>query len=51
MKIRTEIIEVECSAEELRQSNTVADGLLNALRRTFNGTVYQPEEDSEEDEE
>ena len=50
MKIRTEIIEVECSAEELRQSNTVADGLINVLRRAFNGPVYQPEEDPEEDE-
>lgn len=52
MKIRTEITEIECSAEELRQSNTVADGFLNAMRHCFNGPLsYQTEEDQEEEDE
>lgn len=54
MKIKTEITEIECSAEELRQSNSLSDGLHNALRRAFNGPLSfacaEPEEESEEEE-
>ena len=52
MKITTTITQIECNAEELRQSNTVSDGLLNAMRRAFNGPLSytQPEEESEEEE-
>lgn len=47
MKITT--ITVEANAAELRQCNTVADGMLNILRHCFNGGQYD-EEDEEEDE-
>ena len=57
MKIKTTITEIECNAEELRQSNTVSDGLLNAMRKAFNGPIFntgafhtEPEEESEEEE-
>ena len=33
MKIK--VTEIECSAEELRQSNSVTDGFLNVLRNAF----------------
>ena len=46
MKITT--ITVEANADELRQCNTVADGVLNLLRRCFNGGQCD-EEDVEED--
>ena len=56
MKIKTTVTQIECNAEELRQSNTVSDGLLNAMRRVFNGPIFhtaafdsEPEEESEED--
>lgn len=50
MKIR--VTEIECNAEELRQSNTLADGFMNLLRGCFAGTVNrttdnQDEEDSD----
>lgn len=58
MKIKTTITEIECNAEELRQSNTVSDGLLNAMRRAFNGPIFstaafdtEPEEESEAEDE
>lgn len=57
MKIKTTVTQIECNAEELRQSNTVSDGLLNAMRRAFNGPIFntaasytEPEEESEEEE-
>ena len=33
MKIK--ITEIECNAEELRQSNTIAEAFTNMLRRAF----------------
>lgn len=39
MKIKTTVTEIECTADELRQSNSVADGVLNILRNCFNGAV------------
>ena len=43
MKIKTTITEIECSAEELRQSNSAADAFMNVFRRAFNGAVPEPE--------
>ena len=39
IKTTTTTTEIECNADELRQSNTVSESILNALRRTFNGPV------------
>ena len=41
MKIK--ITEIECGAEELRQCNTVADGILNILRGVFNPVCCEDE--------
>ena len=49
MKIKTTITEIECNAEELRQSNTVSEGLLNAMRRAFNGPLFYTHTESEEE--
>jgi len=49
MKIKTTITEIECTANELRQSNTLSDGLYNALRGCFNNFASDCEEDDEED--
>lgn len=46
MKIK--VTEIECTAEELRQSNTVADGALNLIRNLFNGTIPEDENEVEE---
>lgn len=46
MKIK--VTEIECTAEELRQSNTVADGALNLIRNLFNGTISSEESEIEE---
>ena len=54
MKIKTTTTEIECTADELRQSNTVADGFLNILRSSFNGPLYakfESEADNEDPEE
>ena len=55
IKTTTTTTEIECNAEELRQSNSVSDGILSALRRALNGplssTAYtEPEESNEEEE-
>lgn len=44
--------EIECSAEELRQSNTLSDGFYNVLRKAFNGPCADGcvEDEVEEDE-
>ena len=49
MKIRTvtTTTEIECSADELRQSNSAADAFMNIFRRAFNGEV--PEEEDEDE--
>ena len=49
MKITTEIITIETNAEELRQSNALADSFAQLLRRCFNGIAYVDEEDEEEE--
>ena len=48
MKIK--VTEIECTAEELRQSNTVADGALNLIRNLFNGTISEDESEDKEQE-
>ena len=32
MKIKTTVTEIECTANELRQSNALSDGFYNMLR-------------------
>ena len=49
MKIKTTEISIECTAEELRQSSTLSDGLYNALRRAFNGPIYDNSVEEKED--
>lgn len=54
MRIKTTITEIECDANDLRQSNTVADGILNTLRGCFNnlsGDCSESEEEEEEEDE
>ena len=53
MKIKTIVTEteIECTAEELRQSNSLSDSLYNALRKAFNGapsTLSTESDDTEE---
>jgi len=47
MKIKTTVTEIECTANEIRQSNTVADGILNILRGCFNNLPSDCEEEEE----
>lgn len=49
MKIK--VTEIECNAEELRQSNTLADGFTNLLRGCFAGTVNRTTDDQDEEDE
>ena len=54
MKITTTTTKIECNADELRQSNSLADAFTGALRRCFNGNVpenYEYEDDKEPEEE
>ena len=44
------ITEIEANAEELKNSNTLAGGVSNMLRRAFMPTVMPTVQDSEEDE-
>ena len=45
------LIEIECSAEELKQSRTLADNLTFAINRLFDRAVPPNEEPTEEEEE
>lgn len=47
MKIR--ITEVECNADELRQSNTMADSFTNLLRGCFNFNRTADNQDEEDE--
>ena len=49
MKIR--VTEIECNAEELRQSNTLTEGFVNLLRGCFAGTVNRTTDDQDEEDE
>ena len=48
MRIKTTVTEIECTANEIRQSNTVADGILNMLRGCFNNMPSDCEEEKAE---
>lgn len=49
MKIR--ITEIEADTQELKASNSIADGLLTIMRQAFNGCIntdnYAKDEDDE----
>ena len=45
--MKVKVTEIECNAEELKNSNTVADGIIRILRNCFNGTSYYEEEKEE----
>ena len=47
MKIRTTITEIEATAQELRQSTTLADAFSSLLRRTLIPNVPVDDEDDE----
>lgn len=49
MKIKT--TEIECSANELRQSNDLSNGLSNLLRGCFNNMTSDYEEPEKEEQE
>ena len=49
MKIKTTVTEIECTANELRQSNALADGFFNMLRGCFNSMTSDCD-DTEDDE-
>lgn len=51
MKIKTTVTEIECTANELRQSNALSDGFYNMLRGCFNNMTSDCEEDEEEERE
>jgi len=48
MKITTEKMTIETNAEELRQSNSLAESFVQLMRRCFNGST-DPEEEGEEE--
>lgn len=43
--MRINITEIEATAEEIRASNTLADGLAMMLRRAFMPSSFSEEED------
>lgn len=49
MKIKTTVTEIECTANELRQSNGLSDGLYNLLRGCLNNLTTDCD-DTEDDE-
>ena len=51
MKIKTTVTEIECTANELRQSGTLSDGLYNLLRGCFNNLTSDCEDSEEHDDE
>ena len=51
MKIKTTVTEIECNAEELRQSNSLSDAFVKTLRNVFNGVVVSDSDVEEVEEE
>lgn len=51
MKIKTTVTEIECTANELRQSNALSDGFSNMLRGCFNNLNYDCDDDKDDEEE
>ena len=48
MKIKTTVTEIECTAEELKQSNSLSDSFINLLRNGFNAVNPDDEEENTE---
>lgn len=48
--MKLKITEVEATAEELRQSNTLSDGLTRILRNAFNSPCVVSEDEGEDEE-
>lgn len=51
MKIKTTVTEIECTSEEIRQSNNLAEAIHNVLRGVFNGVPAETDEEVDEEEE
>ncbi len=51
MKIRTTVTEIECTANELRQSGTLSDGFYNLLRGCFNNMTSDCDDGDEVEDE
>lgn len=49
--MKLKITEIEATAEELRQSNTLSDGITRMLRNAFNPYYESPEESHDDEEE
>lgn len=49
MKIKTTVTEIECTANELRQSNALSDVFCNLLRGCFNNMTSDCEDDIEDE--
>ena len=49
MKIKTTITEIECTANELRQSNDLSNSVYNMLRGCFNNMTSDCEESENEE--
>jgi hypothetical protein len=49
-EMKLKITEVEATAEELRQSNTLSDGLTRILRNAFNSPCVVSEDEGEDEE-
>lgn len=50
-RMKIKVTEIECNAEELRQSNTMAEAFTNMLRRAFTPfTAYSSTDTESEDE-
>lgn len=47
MKIKINTTEIECTANELKQSNSLSAGLYNMLRGVFNGMGSDCEDDTD----
>lgn len=48
--MKLKITEIEANAEELRQSNTLADGLTRLFRNAFNPYYSTPDDAEDENE-
>lgn len=49
MKIKTTVTEIECTANELRQSSTLSDGFYNLLRGCLNNMTSDCDDTEDED--
>jgi hypothetical protein len=49
MHITTTTTEIECSADELRQSNSLSDAFVQVMRKCFNGPAFTPTYNESED--